>query len=435
MRILIVTQWFQPEPHFKGLPLAKELQARGHDVTVLTGFPNYPGGTLYPGYRVRAIQREAIDGVEIIRVPLFPSHDSSPLKRILNYLSFAVAGSILGPCLVGPADVAYAYHPPGTIGFPAVVLRWLRGIPFVLDINDLWPDTLAGTGMLTSRWALRAVGLWESFVYRQARMINVVTPGFGRELVKRGVPKGKISLIYNWAEEAGWDQPENDLGVPVEMEGRFNVLFAGNIGKAQGLDSVIDACVLLREMAPEVQFLFIGDGIEVDRLRVLSEDLHVMNVRFLPRVSRDELEPYLRAADVLLVHLRADPLFEITIPSKTQAYLAAGRPILMAVRGDAADLVVRAGAGVCCSPEDPKQIAGGVLKLLRMSPATRAEMGASGQRFYQQELRFEAGVTRLEECLRAAADAPAYRRRARRTVVPASSVFSDADDLPNPERL
>lgn len=415
MRILMLTQWFQPEPTFKGLPLAKELVARGHSVTVITGFPNYPGGSLYRGYRIRLLQRESIEGVQVIRVPLYPSHDSSAFKRVLNYLSFAVAAAILGPLVAGPTDVAYVYHPPGTIGLPATILRWLRGIPFVYDIQDLWPDTLAATGMVSSKAVLKIVGWWSRFVYRQAAHIVVLSPGFKRELLGRGVPEDRVSVIYNWADEV---PPSVTIGREhswtTKMQGRFNVVYAGNMGKAQALDRVLDAAKLLEETAPQVQFLFIGTGAELDSLRNYARAHEISTARFVPPVPRAEIGAVFTLADSLLVHLRDDLLFRITIPGKTQAYLAAGRPILMAVRGDAADLVSRADAGFCCLPENPQSIAGGVLKLLEMSPTSRAEMGARGQRMYRQEMQISVGVTRLEECLRAAANAPSGFRHDRR---------------------
>ncbi|MEI6501208.1 MAG: glycosyltransferase, partial [Armatimonadota bacterium] len=178
MRILFLSQWFDPEPAFKGLCFARELKRRGHEVQVLTGYPNYPGGRIYDGYRVRLLQREDMDGVPVLRVPLYPSHDRSGLRRFANYASFAASAASLGPLVVKPADVAYVYHPPGTIGWPAMVLKALRQIPFVYDIQDLWPDTVTATGMLHNPLAYRLLDGWLRFVYRQAGHITVLSPGF-----------------------------------------------------------------------------------------------------------------------------------------------------------------------------------------------------------------------------------------------------------------
>ena len=160
MRILILSQWCHPEPSLKSLLFAKGLIARGHDVIILTGFPNYPEGILYPGYKLKLFQRETIDGVKIIRVPLYPNHDNSPVKRVINYTSFALSASVLGPFLVGKVDIIYVHSPPATTGLPAIVLSSLKGVPFVYDVQDLWPDTLSSTGMLNNRLILKMIGLW-----------------------------------------------------------------------------------------------------------------------------------------------------------------------------------------------------------------------------------------------------------------------------------
>src|SRR5689334_2905639 len=183
MRILLLSQLFDPEPTSKGLVFARELAARGHQVEVLTGFPNYPGGKIYPGYRIRPWMREEIEGISILRVALYPSHDKSSFRRVLNYVSFAASAAVLGTAMVRKADVAYVYSPPATIGFAAVILGFLRRVPFVYDIGDLWPDTVAVSGMLSNRVALRLLDGCCKFVYRGARHIVVISPGFKEQLM------------------------------------------------------------------------------------------------------------------------------------------------------------------------------------------------------------------------------------------------------------
>lgn len=408
MRILLLTQWFDPEPTFKGLAFARELVRRGHQVQVLTGFPNYPGGKLYEGYRVRLVQRETIDGISIIRVPLYPSHDNSALQRIANYVSFALSAAVMGPFLVKPADVVYVYHPPATVSLPAISLKLLRRMPFVYDVQDLWPDTLAATGMLNNPLILKLVALWCRLTYMLANHIVVLSPGFTRKLIERGVQEEKISVIYNWCDEsqiAVVERSEAERLEP-EMVGRFNVVFAGTMGKAQALEAVLEAAALLGQRLPDVQFVFVGGGIEVERLKQIKNEKQLDNVVFLPRRPAAKIGSILSLADLLLVHLKDDPLFEITLPSKTQAYLAAGRPILMAVRGDAASLVEQAGAGVACVPEDAESIAATIVRLFALSQAEREHMGSNGARFYQQELSLPIGVARFEEVFAKASGVP-----------------------------
>lgn len=398
MRILMLTQWFEPEPTFKGLPFAKELVRRGHDVEVLTGFPNYPGGKLYDGYKVLLLQREYLDGIPVLRVPLYPSHDSSPLRRIANYISFALSAAVMGTLLVKPADIMYVYHPPASVGFAASVISLFRRIPFVYDIQDLWPDTLAATGMLNNSRVLWLVGLVCKFIYRQAAKIVVLSPGFKALLISRGVPANKIELIYNWSDETSVQREEAAARADELLgeTGKFNIVFAGGMGKAQALDAVLDAAEIVGSNRPEVQFVFVGGGIDVVRLKQRTADMGLTNVLFLPRMPMQEIGTILTRADVLLVHLKDDHLFKITIPSKTQAYMAAGRPILMAVRGDAADLVEKAGAGLTCIPENAQSIAGAVEQFCHMSRQELDDMGDRGLRFYETELSLAAGARRFE---------------------------------------
>ena len=399
MRILIISQWFDPEPTFKGLLFARELKMLGHEVEVLTGFPNYPGGRLYDGYRIRTFQREVVDGIPVLRVPLFPSHDSSAKRRLLNYLSFAVTATV-GGLFVRRPDVAYVYHPPATVGLPAMAMKWFRGVPYVYDVQDLWPDTLSATGMINSRKALAVVGWWMQRVYRASAHVVVLSRGFSTALLNRGVPAERLHVIYNWANEAQIDlrpcSPERatELG----FTDKFTIVFAGTMGKAQDLGTVLTAAALLLD-EPTVRFVMIGGGVEVDELQRQATSRGLTNVVFLPRRPINEIGELLSLADALLVHLKDDPLFEITIPSKTQAYLMAGRPLLMGVRGDAADLVRQAAAGVTFEPGRPEQLEGAVRHLMAMSNADRSSLGVNGAAFYRDNLAMAAGAKRFEAVL------------------------------------
>ncbi len=398
MRILMLTQWFDPEPALKGLPFARALTSRGHEVQVLTGFPNYPGGRVYDGYAIKAFQREVIDGVRILRVPLYPSHDKSSLRRIGNYVSFALSATTIGSVLSKPADIMYVYHPPGTIGLPAMFLKMVRGLPFVYDIQDFWPDTLASTGMLDHPVALRLVDAFCRLVYREACKIAVLSPGFKEMLQNKGVPGEKIEVVYNWCDDQGIKRGSRneDLARALGLADRFNVIFAGNMGMAQGLGAVTAAAAILEPRFPEIQFVLVGGGVEADSLKRRAEELRLRNVLFLARRPLNEIGEIINLADVLLVHLKDSPLSRATIPSKTQAYMAAGRPLLMGVLGDAADLVRNAGAGLSCQPGDPGSIAVAVERFFRMPEEEREAMGNSGRTFFERELSLDVGVSRFE---------------------------------------
>lgn len=392
VRVLLLTQWFDPEPTFKGLLFARELVKLGIQVEVVTGFPNYPGGGIYPGYKLRMLQKEVIDGVLVIRVPLYPSHGQSGVGRIINYVSFAAASLFYGLFLAKRPDVIYAYHPPLTIGFVASIIRFFRRVPVVYDVQDMWPDTLSATGMFSNARALKVVSKGCDWVYRSVDHIAVLSPGFRRLLIERGVPEEKIDVIYNWCAEDTVTRSIGLLPAGFPDTANFRVLFAGNMGKAQALDSVIEAAKILQSRAVPVTFIFLGGGVEVTRLQNKAAEEGLQNVVFLPAVPMAEVGDYLSSADALLVHLKNDPLFSITIPSKTQAYMAAGKPILMAVDGDAAELVVRSQCGVTAESENPKSLVAAVQSLLAMSPEDRLEMAENGRKYYLDHLSLSKGV-------------------------------------------
>jgi glycosyltransferase involved in cell wall biosynthesis len=274
----------------------------------------------------------------------------------------------------------YAEHPPLTIGAAAWVLGRVRRVPFLYGVNDLWPESIEATGMVRSRRLLDWIGHLERFVYRRAGAIAVISPGFKANLVGKGVPVEKVHVIPHWADESLYRPVPSDprLAEELGMAGRFNLVFAGQLGLAQGLDAVLDAADELSDL-PDVQFVLVGDGTDADRLRSAARARGLGNVRFLGRQPAERMPHIFAVSDVLLVHLRDEPLFRITIPSKTIAYMACGRPVLMAVEGDAADLIRAAGAGVTCRAGSGKELAGVVRQLRAMPRTVLEEMGRAGR--------------------------------------------------------
>jgi colanic acid biosynthesis glycosyl transferase WcaI len=398
IRVLIITQWFEPEPTFKGLSFAKELIKQGIDVEVVTGFPNYPFGRIYSGYKLRLIKKEVYEGVPITRVYLYPSHDSSFIRRALNYVSFAVFAFIFTCIRLKNFDVVYAYHPPLTVGITAVLLKFIRRWKVVLDIQDLWPDTLSASGIIKDGWITSIIGFISKIIYRQSDHITVLSPGFKSKLIKRGVPAKKISVINNWADESKLVlRGRKDYCLPIEGEGCFSVMFAGNMGPAQELEAVIKAFAILSTRNPKIHIFFLGGGIDMERLKRGVSNDGLRNVHFLSGVPMEEVGDYLRAADALLVHLKKDPLFEITIPSKTQAYMCIGKPIIMCVRGDAANLIRRANCGITAEPENAEDICNAIIALASMPPCDLAKLADNGRKFYLNELSLSCGVRKYCE--------------------------------------
>jgi glycosyltransferase involved in cell wall biosynthesis len=406
MRTIFLTQWFDPEPGaIRGLPLARWLTSRGHDVRVITGVPNYPGGRVYPGYRMRIWHREVMEGVPVLRVPLYPSHDASSVGRVMNYASFALSAATLGAALIGRADVAFVYHPPATIGLPAVVLKALRGMPFIYHIADMWPESVVESGMIGSAAVRRMVhgllSVWCRVIYRQARAITVLSPGFKRLLTERGVPGHKIHVVYNWTDEAMFRPMPRDEALARELglAGRFNILYAGNLGPLQGLDTVVRAAARVRSV-PAIQLVIAGVGQQEDKLRALARSVGATNVLFVGRRPYHEMPRISALADAHLVHLRDLPFFRATIPSKTQVALACARPVLMAVNGDAADIVRKAEAGVTCPAEDESRLADAMAALAEISREDLEAMGQRGRRFYLDEMSLDIGGRHMDGLLR-----------------------------------
>jgi glycosyltransferase involved in cell wall biosynthesis len=403
MNILILTQWYPPEPGLLVQELSQTLMAHGHNVTVLTGFPNYPSGKLYPGYRLQLLQRETIAEVPVVRIPLYPEHSRSGFKRALNYLSFAASAAALGWFTISKPDVLFVYHPPLTIGIPAYVLSRLWRIPFVYQIQDMWPETLSATGMLNNSAALKTVGRFAKWVYEKAASICVISPGFRENLIKKGVPADKVHVISNWVDPEVYyvADPDPELAVEHGMSNRFNVMFAGNIGEAQGLEVVLDAAILLRDLK-DVQFVLVGDGVALPGLKQKAIDRGLENVLFLGRYPQERMPALYALADVLLVHLKDDPLFRITIPYKTLAYMASGKPILVDVAGDTAKVVTEAGAGMDCVPGDPEALAVSVRKLYALERTELQRMGINGRRAAQNFYSREHLVGKIEAVLQQA---------------------------------
>jgi glycosyltransferase involved in cell wall biosynthesis len=399
MKLLILSQYYAPEQAYVN-NLARGLHARGHTVRVLTGFPNYPSGKIAPGYRVRPWQREMMDGVEVCRVPLIPDHSLSLRGRLANYGSFAIAASTIGQAFAGGFEVMYAYHPPLTVGIPAVILSRMHRMPVLYGVMDLWPESILAAGVTLRPSVHRALRALENWVYQRVERIAVLSPGFKRNLVGKGVPGDKVDFVPLLADADHYRPLPRDeaFGAEYGLAGRINIIYGGNLGGAQRLDDVLRAAALLREL-PAVQFVFVGDGVAEESLRALAQELALPNVRFLGRHPIEDMPQFYAWGDALLVYLKDDPLFRITIPSKTIAYLACGRPILMGMEGDAAEIVREGQAGLVCPPGDPAALAAAVRELAAMPLAQREAMGLAGRRLHEQRFASEIIVSQYEALL------------------------------------
>lgn len=397
MRILIIKQLFNPEPTAKALDFALELKKNGHHVQVLTGFPSYPLGRIYPGFKQRLWAKERVEGIDVIRVPIFPDHSQSGWRRMLYYISYALSASILGPFLTNKADVAFVYQGAIPVGLPAYVFKLFRRTPFLYDINDLWPETVEVSGMVRNKRVINLIRRWCKFNYTNASYITVATPGFKQKLIEVGIPPSKIDVVSNWCRDAdAVSELERDKINQYFPTNHFNILYAGNLGILQSLQLVLDAATEYQNNGiKDIRFVFMGAGNDEIRLKRFVDENNLSNVLFLPRVSSQEVSKYLLAADVLLVHLKNTPLFEITIPSKVLSYLKNGKPILLGVKGDTEKLIQESGAGRVFEPENISDFMNNVNELRKMTRAELAEMGNKGKAYYHAKLSIENSTRQL----------------------------------------
>ncbi|MBX3286171.1 MAG: NAD-dependent epimerase/dehydratase family protein [Actinobacteria bacterium] len=403
-----MSHYYDPEPLPKAGELARALQARGHDVRVVTGLPTYPAGRLYPGHRLGLRQRTVLGGVPVTRTFEVPYHGRSPVGRAANYASTLLSLPLGWPRGWRP-DAVYVWAPPPTTVFAARLLAHAgrmgrrRGPRprVVLDVQDLWPDFGLLAGLLHEGRAVRAMRRVEARAYAAADRIVVPTEGYRRAVLARGTDPGVVEVLSNWIPDDDAVPPDpREVAATRTAEGwddRFVVLFAGNLGNAQGLEAVVATAA---GSDPDVVWAFAGDGTERAALEAQAAAAGLGDrVRFLGRRPPSSMPTLAGAADVLLVHLRPSPLAEVVVPTKLNGYLAYGRPILCALGGEGADLLERAGAGVSVAPGDPAALLDGVARLRALADEERAELGRRGRAFARAELVRSALVGRYEAAL------------------------------------
>ena len=401
----MLAQYYDPVPVPKPGEVARWLAAEGHEVSVLTGIPNYPSGVLASGYRLVPFMRERREGLLVRRVFELPYHGTSASGRMLNYGSFMVSGALAGSVIARP-DAVYVWHPPLNVGVIASLLTVWRGVPFVYDVQDIWPDSALMSGMLTEGRTAALLRRVETWTYGHAAHILVVTDGAKGNLVAKGVPASKVSVLPHWADPSCF-VPSNDAERSwargfLGRDGRFIVTFAGNLGLLQGLDVLLDAAKRTLS-SPRIAFRIVGDGADRQRLEQKATQLGLTNVQFLGARPSTDMPAVFAESDALLVQLRGGPLSDLIVPSKTQAYLAAGRPIIAAINGPAAMIVSEAGAGVVVPADDPDRLAAAVEELSHSSPQRLSDMGNRGRAYAEQHFLRDDVMRQIEQRLRAVA--------------------------------
>lgn len=393
MLILIITQLFDPEPNYlRGLDYARALVAEGHDVEVLTGYPNYPSGELYEGFRMRWWEREVIEGVSVIRVAMFPARRSGFLRRVLNYLSLSFSICFPGMLLVRRPDLVHIYQGPATLFLPALIGR-VFGWRYLIDLQDLWPESLSCSLPSSIIWLTHPVEWWCQLAYKFSDHIVVQSEGYRDKLTKLDVPQEKIDVIYNWADESD-NLPHKHRGNEV---GILELVYAGNFGPFQGLETVLEAAGFLNEQRNFIKIVLIGLGAQADSLREKVIRERISNVYFEDWMAKKELFNRLAKTDGLLIHLSETKLTKIAIPSKIQAYLTTGKPIVAAVPGEANALLKNAGVQFVCKPDNPKLLAELIEQFVKMESTERNVYGQRGKDYYWDHLCFRKGFAQFQK--------------------------------------
>jgi glycosyltransferase involved in cell wall biosynthesis len=401
MNILIVTQYFYPE-RFLINSLAEDLNKAGHCVSILTGMPNYPAGKVFPGYRCTFPTRERYNEIEIIRVPIIPRGSASRFRLLANYLSYVLSASLFAPFLLRrPVDVIFVYQlSPVFVGIPALVVKWMKHAPILLWVQDLWPESLIATGAIKSPILLATVRGLVRLIYRWSDIILVQSQAFIPKIRELAPRAGRIRFLPNPADRLYRpvvplaDAPERTM-----MRPGFRVLFAGNMGVAQDLENVLAAAERLGPRR-DIQWVLIGDG----RVRPwVEEQIQARGlektVQVLGPFDSERMPTFFALADALLVTLRREDIFALTIPSKLQSYLACGRPIIAALEGEGARIVTEANAGLTCPPSDSAALAAAVERMHESPTAERTAMGKSGRRYFVREFDRDVLIERLQGCL------------------------------------
>lgn len=405
MRVLVVSQYFWPEV-FRVNEIVSELRARGHEVTVLTGRPNYPGGQVFDDYAANPDAFAEYHGAEVIRLPLRPRGQGS-LRLLLNYWSFVFWGCLLGPWKLRGRqfDAIFCFETsPITSALPAVLLRRLKRAPLLLWVLDLWPDTLSAVGMVKSERGLNAVGALVRFIYKRCDLILAQSRGFFPAIERWSDAPAKTRYFPQWGE-AAFDGDLDDVAEAPELAphaGRFKLMFAGNVGDAQDFPALLDAAEATRHRA-DIHWLIVGDGRQAGWVREQIQARRLQDTVFmLGRYPLERMPEFFKGADALIVSLKAEPIFAMTIPGKVSAYLSAGRPILAMLDGEGSRVITEADAGLASPAGDATSLAGQALALAAMPLAERQAMGQRARAYARREFDRAALITQLEGWLREA---------------------------------
>ena len=398
MKVLVLSQYYPPERATIVPTIAQGLANKGHEVRVLTGYPNYPEGKIFPGYKQKWRSKEQHDDVEVLRVPLWADHSTNPVRRILNYVSFALTSSTARG-FAKDVDVIYVYATQMTPALGPWLWKLFRGAPYVLHVQDLWPDSILESSIVASSRAGRIIRIvlepWLRSVYSGAAGVIGIAPTMVKTLVKRGSDENKTVAVYNWADDSAPDKSSE------KSSERTEILFAGNIGDMQDLETVVRAAKRIEELP--IRITIVGDGVARDGVMTLAKQLGTTNVDFRGAVPRDEMPKIYSSADFSLVTLRDLEVFRGTIPSKFQASIAHGVPVITTVQGDLRRLVEEHKVGFTAEVEDAESLAQAMRSAHSMASENYSELQKRTRNVYLDHFSKRAGIDAVETVLTEAA--------------------------------
>lgn len=378
MKILFFSHYFPPEgnaPASRVSALCQHWAAAGHEVTVITGVPNVPSGIPYEGYQNRIWQEEPWRGVRVVRVWTYLAPNKGTVRRTMNYVSFMVSGFLAGLRVARP-DILVATSPQFFCGWAGALAARFRRRPFVLEVRDIWPESIQAVGAVSNRLALRVLAWLERRLYGSARHIVTVGEGYRQKLRERGVPAKKLSIISNGVDREQFTPREapHELREKHALNGSFVCSYIGTVGMAAGLEVVLRAARKLKaEAGGGIRFLIVGDGAALERLKATAAEQGLDNVVFTGRQARERVPDYLAASDACLVHLKKQDLFTSVMPSKIFEALAMARPVILGVKGFAREFMRRSGGGVGMEPEDEEGLLAAIGQLRENPGQARAE--------------------------------------------------------------
>jgi len=401
LRILLLSQYYPPESGsaaMKMSELADGLVSKGHPVTVVTGFPNYPKGKIFENYHRSFLKTEKINGVKVIRVPLIvPKIRANFIHRMLNHTSFMLT-SIYGGIAAENPDLIYYYSPPLFLGFSAWILGKIYRVPTVVEINDLWPQAPIALGVLKNKFIIKFAEKFEKFVYNNTKHLFFYSRTMRNQVVAKGIPKNKTEIHPLWisTKEFSPASPEkiSKIKEKYKLNGKFSLMYAGLIGLPQGLDILIEVANRLKDNK-DIIFVLVGGGAEEENIKEKSKKAGLENIRFIPFQPKEEIPTFLSSADVLFAHLNPAIFREGTIPGKVLAYMSMGKPLLVAVEGETNDLVIRSNSGLTAKPRDAKSITENLKKLCN-NKDIRKEMGENARKYAIENFEKELLLKNLE---------------------------------------